>query len=103
MDRQLGRLLPVIDEVDGILVITADHGNADEMLVKNKQGSWESSTKHSLNPVPFVIYDPKYKQQYQLQAHGPRINLNLSHVAATLFILMGEAPPNDINDSLFRL
>ncbi len=103
VDRQLGRLLPVIDEVDGILVITADHGNADEMLVKNKQGSWESSTKHSLNPVPFVIYDPKYKQQYQLQAHGPGINLNLSHVAATLFMLMGETPPNDINDSLFRL
>ena len=103
VDRQLGRLLPVIDEVNGILVITADHGNADEMLVKNKQGSWESSTKHSLNPVPFVIYDPKYKQQYQLQAHGPGINLNLSHVAATLFMLMGEKPPNDINDSLFRL
>ena len=93
----------MIDAVDGILVITADHGNADEMLVKNKQGNWESSTKHSLNPVPFVIYDPKYKQQYQLQAHGSEINLNLSHVAATLFILMGETPPNDINDSLFRL
>lgn len=102
VDRQIARILPVIRETNGVLVITADHGNADEMLVRNKKGDWEASTKHSINPVPFIIYDPLYRDQYQLRRFGPDINLNLSHVAATLFILLGQDVPSDINDSLFQ-
>jgi 2,3-bisphosphoglycerate-independent phosphoglycerate mutase len=103
VDQQLGRLLPVLREVNGIALITADHGNADEMKVKRKDSDdWEPSTKHSLNPVPLIIYDPLYREQYQLRSPGPDQNWNLSHIAATNLILMGLEPPEDLNESLFR-
>ena len=86
------------------IMITADHGNADEMRVRNKKTkAWESSTKHSLNPVPFLIYDPKYDGSYHLKPYSPEHNNNLSHVAATNFVLLGKAIPDDLAPSLFTV
>ncbi len=102
VDQALGKIVKKIKEVSGVLVITADHGNADQMRSFNKKkGLWERDTRHSLNPVPFIIYDPLYQNDYQLKPPSDSQPLNLSQIAATNFILLGQAMPSDLNDSLF--
>ena len=68
MDIQLGRLADAIRKAGGIMVLTADHGNSDDMyehdkktkkILLDKDGSPKAKTSHSLNPVPCVIYDPE--------------------------------------------
>ena len=101
IDRTLSKIVGAIDLVKGLLVITADHGNADEMLVQNSFGIKEISTKHSLNPVPYIIYDPLYNGEYLLKPFGKNFENNLSHIAATNFILLGQSVPDDLAPSLF--
>jgi 2,3-bisphosphoglycerate-independent phosphoglycerate mutase len=102
VDQALGPMIEALDTVNGIMVITADHGNADEMLTINHlNGETEPSTKHSINPVPFLIYDPLYDGSYQLKAYGENCENNLSQVAATNFILMGMEVPDDLAPPLF--
>ncbi len=104
VDVALNGIIKAIDQVSGLLVITADHGNADQMRNFNKQKQeWEPDTKHSLNPVPFIIYDPLYKNDYQLKQSTETEKMNLSMIAATNMILLGRSIPSDINDSLFLL
>lgn len=103
VDSVLAPIMKAIDEVSGILVITADHGNADEMLFYNKNSKkWEPNTKHSINPVPYIIYDPLFEGQYQLKSPDAEV-LNLSNIAATNCILLGLPIPSDINDPLLVL
>lgn len=81
VDLSLARLLPVIKKHDCALIVTADHGNADEMLEKNKKGVIAVRTAHSLNPVPFIVYN------YDCEiADG---EFGLSNVAATVAKIMG--------------
>ena len=101
VDAALDNIVRAIDTVNGLLVITADHGNADEMLISNQNGTLEISTKHSLNPVPFLIYDPLYNGDYRLKPFGQDYNNNLSNIAATNFLLLGQAVPDDLAPSLF--
>ena len=101
VDAALDNIVRAIDSVNGLLVITADHGNADEMLISNQNGTLEISTKHSLNPVPFLIYDPLYNGDYRLKPFGQDYNNNLSNIAATNFLLLGQAVPDDLAPSLF--
>ena len=101
VDAALDNIVRAIDAVNGLLVITADHGNADEMLISNQNGKLEISTKHSLNPVPFLIYDPLYNGDYRLKPFGQDYNNNLSNIAATNFLLLGQAVPDDLAPSLF--
>ena len=101
VDSALDNIVRAIDAVKGLLVITADHGNADEMLISNQNGTLEISTKHSLNPVPFLIYDPLYNGDYRLKPFGQDYNNNLSNIAATNFLLLGQAVPDDLAPSLF--
>ena len=101
VDAALDNIVRAIDAVNGLLVITADHGNADEMLISNQNGTLEISTKHSLNPVPFLIYDPLYNGDYRLKPFGQEYNNNLSNIAATNFLLLGQAVPDDLAPSLF--
>ncbi len=99
LDLQLGRILPVIDELGGVAVITADHGNADEMFEMDKSGQpkvgkdgrMKSKTSHTLNPVPCIIYDnTDAKAHYTVNTSGA---YGLSNVAATVVNLLGyEAP-----------
>ena len=84
VDLGLARLLPVIEKSGAILVVTADHGNADEMLEKNKKGVISPRTAHSLNAVPFIVYNADCKI-----AKG---EFGLSNVAATVAKLMGYEP-----------
>ena len=101
VDAALDNIVRAIDAVNGLLVITADHGNADEMLISNQNGTLTTSTKHSLNPVPFLIYDPLYNGDYRLKPFGQDYNNNLSNIAATNFLLLGQAVPDDLAPSLF--
>lgn len=55
IDRQLARLVPVCDRTDTWLLVTADHGNAEEMI---SGSSGEIDTEHTTNPVPFIIVPP---------------------------------------------
>ncbi|HRH14542.1 MAG TPA: 2,3-bisphosphoglycerate-independent phosphoglycerate mutase [Azonexus sp.] len=95
VDLQLARLLPVIDVMGGVALITADHGNADEMYeidrktnapARNKDGSYKAKTAHTLNPVPLILYD---------NVSGGRLGLKqaalagLSNIAATVANLAG--------------
>ena len=102
VDSALDNIVRAIDAVNGLLVITADHGNADEMLISNQNGTLEISAKHSLNPVPFLIYDPLYNGDYRLKPFGQEYNNNLSNIAATNFLLLGQAVPDDLAPSLFK-
>ena len=101
VDAALDNIVRAIDAVNGLLVVTADHGNADEMLISNQNGTMDISTKHSLNPVPFLIYDPLYNGDYRLKPFGQDYNNNLSNIAATNFLLLGQAVPDDLAPSLF--
>lgn len=108
MDLQLGRLKEAIDEVGGIMCITADHGNSDDMyehkkdgaVAQNKDGSPKAKTSHSLNPVPGIIYDPEYQGEYELTLKD---GLGISSWPATIMDLMGLVPPEDYDASMVTL
>ena len=77
-----------------------------EMTVTAGGGGLEPSTKHSTNPVPCILFDPAYDGSYRLRqatdADDVQTTPGLSHLAATLFEVMGEAVPEDINPSLIE-
>jgi len=56
VDKCLGRITKSVLDRDGILVITADHGNAEEMIKSNN----EIHKEHTTNPVPFVIVGQEF-------------------------------------------
>lgn len=94
VDLALARFLPVLDAMGGVAIITADHGNADEMydvdkktgLPKtNKDGSIKAKTSHTLNPVPCILYDNVTGGRLSLKAG----NWGLSNLAATTANLLG--------------
>ena len=110
LDLQLARILKVVDELHGAAIITADHGNADEMYEidkktkapkMNKDGSFKAKTSHTLNPVPCIIYDNFNKDQYKVKVG--RTDLGLSSVAATTVNLLGYDAPDIWDESLIEL
>lgn len=86
VDLGLARIKKVCDEYNVTLLITADHGNADEMLEKNKKGELQVRTAHSLNPVPFIIYDKKNAFAIKEGNYG------LANVAPTVAKILGLKP-----------
>ena len=98
VDASLGRLLPVAEELGGIVVVTADHGNSDEMWTE-KNGIRSVKTAHTLNPVPFIIVDPQNSGEYKMaQVENP----GLSNIAATLLNLLGYIKVDNYDDSLIQ-
>ncbi len=107
LDLQLARILKVVDELHGVALITADHGNADEMYEIDKKtkapkvgkdGSFKAKTSHTLNPVPFIVYDNFYSDKYSVKTD--RVDLGLSSVAATTVNLLGYEAPDMWDESL---
>ncbi|MBQ2308826.1 MAG: 2,3-bisphosphoglycerate-independent phosphoglycerate mutase [Clostridia bacterium] len=100
LDLQLARILKAVDKAGGVALITADHGNADEMYEMDKKtklpkadknGNYKAKTSHTLNPVPCIIYDNVTNGAYTVKADEG--NFGLANVAATMVNLMGyEAP-----------
>ena len=110
LDLQLGRILSVVDELHGVALITADHGNADEMAEVdkktgapklNKDGSYKAKTSHTLNPVPLVIYDNFYADSYTVKED--KGTFGLSNVAATAVNLLGYKAPEMWDESVIEL
>jgi len=109
LDLQLGRILPVIDELHGVALITADHGNADEMYETDKSGdvklgkdgSHKAKTSHTLNRVPFIIYDNNYTDSYTVKADEGKFGL--SNVAATAVNFLGYDAPSMWDESMIKL
>ena len=110
LDLQLARILKVVDELHGAAIITADHGNADEMYEIDKKtkapkagkdGSFKAKTSHTLNPVPCIIYDNFTKDAYTVKQD--RVDLGLSSVAATTVNLLGYEAPEIWDESLVEL
>ena len=54
LDRELQKIADAVDAAGGVLLVTADHGNAEEKIYL---GSGEPRTKHTINPVPFFIIE----------------------------------------------
>ena len=96
VDACIARLLKVVEELQGILVITADHGNCDEMWTE-KGGKRQVKTAHTLNPVPFCIVAPLYNGEYKM---ADVTNPGLANVAATILNLLGYEAPEDYRPSL---
>ena len=109
LDLQLARILKVVDELEGAAIITADHGNADEMAEIDKKtgapklskdGSMKAKTSHTLNPVPCIIYDNFTKDAYTVKAAKP--TFGLSNVAATTAMLLGYLPAPEWDEALIE-
>lgn len=109
LDICIGRISKAIKDTGGILIISADHGNADDMFehdkktgavaIDKKTGEIKRKTSHSLNPVPCIIYDPDYKGEYD---HNLNDGLGISSLAATCIELLGFIPPEDYDKSIIN-
>jgi len=95
VDLALARLLPAIAAAGGVALITADHGNADEMYELDKKtkqpslntdGSYKAKTAHTLNPVPLILFDKVTGGQLGLKRVA---TAGLSNIAATVANLVG--------------
>ena len=84
LDLALARVWKACKEAGYTLVITADHGNADELLEANKKGVIAVRTAHSLNPVPFIIVDDEIKYEIDNNVEG-----GLANVAPTIAKMFG--------------
>lgn len=109
VDENLGRIMDALKKSKGVLVCSADHGNADDMFELNKktgaleldeQGRTKPKTAHSLNPVPAIVYDPSGASKARL-ADVP--DAGIASLAATCITLLGFEPPEDYAASLVRV
>jgi len=119
MDIQIGRIAKAVDEAGGVMLITADHGNSDDMYEHDKKtgavtfkadGTPRAKTAHSLNLVPCIVYDPEYKGEYpngqgesSLKESALQEGLGISSVAATCIQLLGFVPPEEYDKSVLKL
>ena len=107
LDICVQRIRRAVDKAGGVMVITADHGNSDDMLEHDKKGAVKldengvkaRKTSHSLNPVPCIVYDPGYKGEYKQEL---RTDLGISSIAATCIELLGYEPPAEYDPSVLE-
>jgi len=105
LDLQLGRLLAEVARAGGVCMITADHGNCDQMYemkngapVRDGDG-FKVKTSHTLSPVPFFLFDPEKRVRGSLHSGD---ELGLANVAATISDVLGVAPRGVWRPSLIR-
>ena len=114
MDIQIGRIREAAEKAGAVMIITADHGNSDDMYEHDKKtgavslkadGSPRAKTAHSLNPVPCIVYDPACKGEYPHKAGEGDLNegLGISSIAATCIQLLGYIPPADYDKSVLKM
>ncbi len=109
VDLALARLLKAVDAAGGVALVTADHGNADEMVEIDKQtgqpalnpdGSLKAKTAHTLNPVPLILYDNVTGGKLGLRQTD---TAGLSNIAATTANLLGFEKHPSWDDSLLTV
>ena len=86
VDQSLARILEAADQYGYTVLVTADHGNADQMT-ETKKGKTSIRTSHSLNPVPFIVYDKDHRYTLKDGSYG------LANVAPTVAKLMDIPAP----------
>ncbi len=86
VDNSLKQIIEAADRYGYTVLITADHGNADQMT-ETKKGKTSVRTAHSLNSVPFIIYDKDTNWKIVDGAYG------LANVAPTVVKMMGQQAP----------
>lgn len=89
LDSEIGRVMAEILKINGVLIITSDHGNADEKI---NPLTGIPQTEHSANPVPFYLIGNDFKQeksQEKLEVEKIEISGILSDVAPTILELLG--------------
>lgn len=109
VDEMTGLLVSVIEELGGTVVISADHGNCEQMVAVDKKtgkpvsgpgGDYKPMTSHTLNAVPFIIRGPdtgRYELDGRVKEPG------LGNIAATLLTLLGFEKPHDYLESLITV
>jgi 2,3-bisphosphoglycerate-independent phosphoglycerate mutase len=97
VDLQIGRLVRAVKDAGGVLLITADHGNCDEMWMhkggkvqRDAQGNPAPKTSHTLNRVPFLVYDPRGEIGVAALEEA-----SIAAIGGTILALCGLAPPAD--------
>ena len=108
VDLGLGRIIDAVRKANGVLIVAADHGNADEMYqldksgqpAVTKDGAFKIKTSHSLNPVPCYIFDPSNSVPMKL---SDRQDLGISSLAATSILCLGYEPPAEYDSAIIEI
>ncbi|XP_074582629.1 2,3-bisphosphoglycerate-independent phosphoglycerate mutase [Curcuma longa] len=108
-DEAVKIILDAIEQVGGIYVVTADHGNAEDMVKRNKSGQPELDksgniqilTSHTLQPVPIAIGGPGLASGVRYRKDVP--DGGLANVAATVMNLHGFVAPSDYETTLIEV
>ena len=109
-DLALGRVLDAAKETNTVVIVTADHGNADEMFEVDKKtgqvqfghdGRPRGKTSHTLAPVPFAIFNAEILSQ-KVELRSDIKDAGLANVASTALQLAGFVPPADYEPSLIQ-
>ncbi len=105
VDAAVGSIVDALQAAGGCALITADHGNAEEMSVQTGD-SREPCTRHSINPVPCILFDAAYDGSFVLRQPAEDDDVNatpgLSHIAATILTMLGQETPAKLQPSLIE-
>ena len=96
VDLQLARIEEACRKTDTILLVVADHGNADQMIDQGKDGGRILRTAHSLNPVPFIVAAPGQSVRMREGHFG------LANVAPTILNLLRIEIPQSWEESVLE-
>lgn len=104
IDEALGKIKSAVLEKDGVMIVTADHGNAESLTY---QSTGESETKHNDNPVPFYLISKEFehpRSNEDIESTMSNPSGLLTDVAPTILELMGiEKPAEMTGESLLKL
>ncbi|KAK6266267.1 hypothetical protein QUC31_017104 [Theobroma cacao] len=108
-DEAVKMILDAIEQVGGIYVVTADHGNAEDMVKRSKSGqplyykngNLQILTSHTCQPVPIAIGGPGVAPGVRFRKDVP--DGGLANVAATVMNLHGLVAPNDYEPTLIEV
>ncbi len=98
LDYSIGKIIPVVMEKGGILIITSDHGNIEEKLYKL---TGEKRTKHSNNPVPFYLISKDLKRkgartEEEIKTNYRKAEGTLADIAPTILELFNLPEPEEM-------
>ncbi|MEA1971258.1 MAG: 2,3-bisphosphoglycerate-independent phosphoglycerate mutase [Thermodesulfobacteriota bacterium] len=108
VDSAVGRLIEAADKLRSTVIITADHGNCEQMTAVDEKtdrpvmgagGEYKPQTSHTLNPVPFIVHGPD-TGRYEL-AGTP--DPGLGNIASTILLLLGYEKPDDYLEPIIKV
>jgi len=108
VDSAVGKLIEAADRLGGTVIITADHGNCEQMTAVDEKtdrpvmgagGQYKPQTSHTLNPVPFIIHGPDTGRYELAGIPAP----GLGNIASTILLLLGYEKPDGYLESIIRV